>query len=53
VAAAEATLAIADAEEPPLRVFHGDQPLPLVRKEYANRIAEWEAWDDVSRKAFA
>ena len=53
VATAEAILAIADADEPPLRVFFGDQSLPLMRKEYANRIAEWEAWDDLSRKAFA
>ena len=52
-ATAAAILAIADAEEPPLRVFLGDQPLPLLRKEYANRIAEWEAWDEVARKAFA
>ena len=47
-----AILAIADAEEPPLRVFLGDQPLPLMRTEYAQRIAEWEAWDDLSRAAF-
>jgi NAD(P)-dependent dehydrogenase (short-subunit alcohol dehydrogenase family) len=47
-----AILAIADAEEPPLRVFLGDQPLPLLRREYAERIAEWEAWHDLSRKAF-
>jgi NAD(P)-dependent dehydrogenase (short-subunit alcohol dehydrogenase family) len=39
-------------EEPPLRVFLGDQPLPLLRTEYAQRIAEWEAWDDLSREAF-
>jgi hypothetical protein len=37
-----AILAIADAEEPPLRVFLGDQPLPLLRTEYARWIAEWE-----------
>jgi NAD(P)-dependent dehydrogenase (short-subunit alcohol dehydrogenase family) len=47
-----AILAIVDAEEPPLRVFFGDQPLPLLRTEYARRIAEWEAWDDLSRRAF-
>jgi len=47
-----AILAIADAEDPPLRVFLGDQPLPLLRTEYARRIAEWEAWDDLSRQAF-
>ena len=51
-ATAQAILAIVDAEEPPLRVFFGDQPLPLMRAEYAKRIEEWEAWDDVSRKAF-
>jgi NAD(P)-dependent dehydrogenase (short-subunit alcohol dehydrogenase family) len=48
-----AILAIADADEPPLRVFLGDQPLPLMRTEYAKRIEEWEAWDDLSRRAFA
>ncbi len=47
-----AILAIADADEPPLRVFLGDQPLPLLRAEYERRIAEWEAWDDLSRRAF-
>jgi hypothetical protein len=45
-------LAIADAEESALRVFLGDQPLPLLRTEYARRIAEWEVWDDLSRQAF-
>ncbi|MFI9560297.1 SDR family NAD(P)-dependent oxidoreductase [Nonomuraea endophytica] len=48
-----AILAIVDADEPPLRVFFGDQPLPLLRAEYARRIAEWEAWDDLSQSAFA
>jgi len=48
-----AILAIADADEPPLRVFLGEQPLPLMRTEYAKRIEEWEAWDDLSRRSFA
>jgi hypothetical protein len=48
-----AILAIADAEEPPLRVFLGDQPLPLRRTEYARRIAEWEAWDDLPARRSA
>ena len=30
----------------------GSQPLPLLRTEYAQRIAEWEAWDDLSRAAW-
>ena len=47
-----AILEIIDAQEPPLRVFFGDQPLPLLRTEYAQRVAEWEAWDDLSRRAF-
>lgn len=44
-----AILALVDAAEPPLRVFFGDVGLPMIRKEYANRIAEWEAWDGVSK----
>ncbi|WP_442874583.1 SDR family NAD(P)-dependent oxidoreductase [Amycolatopsis sp. NBC_00345] len=48
----EAILAVVDAEEPPLRIFFGDGPLPVIRQEYANRIAEWEQWDEVSRAAF-
>lgn len=36
----------------PLWVFFGDLPLPLLRAEYARRIAEWGAWDDLSRSAF-
>jgi hypothetical protein len=51
-ATGQAILAIADAEDPPLRVFPGDQPLPLPRTEYARRIGEWEAWHDLSRQAF-
>lgn len=46
-----AILAVVDAERPPLRIFFGDGPLPVIRKEYESRIAEWEAWDDVSRAA--
>ncbi|SEO64677.1 SDR family oxidoreductase [Amycolatopsis saalfeldensis] len=47
-----AILAVVDAEQPPLRIFFGDGPLPVIRQEYANRIAEWEQWDEVSRAAF-
>ncbi|TGV92697.1 short-chain dehydrogenase/reductase, partial [Mesorhizobium sp. M2E.F.Ca.ET.154.01.1.1] len=43
-----AMLAIVDAAEPPLRVFFGDGGLPMIRQEYANRIATWEKWDDRS-----
>lgn len=43
-----AMLAIVDAPEPPLRVFFGDVGLPMIRKEYANRLAEWEKWDHIA-----
>jgi NAD(P)-dependent dehydrogenase (short-subunit alcohol dehydrogenase family) len=47
----DAILAIADAEQPPLRVFLGGAALPLMRREYAGRIAEWERWNDLSESA--
>ena len=50
-ATAEAVLQIVDAENPPLRVFLGSENLPLVRAAYADRIAAWEAWKDVSNAA--
>jgi NAD(P)-dependent dehydrogenase (short-subunit alcohol dehydrogenase family) len=46
-----AILELVDAPEPPLRVFFGTGPLDIIRDEYARRIATWEAWDDVSRRA--
>ena len=46
-----AILAVVDAPEPPLRIFFGKGPLPLMQKEYAARLAEWEAWDAVSQAA--
>jgi NAD(P)-dependent dehydrogenase (short-subunit alcohol dehydrogenase family) len=46
-----AMLELVDADEPPLRVFLGTGPLDLIRGEYARRLAEWEQWDHLSRKA--
>ena len=43
-----AILEIVDAAEPPLRVFFGDGPFEMIKAEYAKRIAEWEAWNDLS-----
>lgn len=43
-----AMLALVDAEKPPLRVFFGDVGLPMIRQEYAARLAEWEAWDHIA-----
>lgn len=47
----EAIFQIADAENPPLRFFLGSHNLPWVRAAYANRLAEWEAWETVSNAA--
>ncbi len=46
-----AMLALVDAPEPPLRVFFGDVGLPMIKREYANRIAVWEKWDKVALMA--
>jgi NAD(P)-dependent dehydrogenase (short-subunit alcohol dehydrogenase family) len=50
-ATASALFRIVDAAEPPLRVFFGDAGLPMAKSEYAERIATWERWNDVSLEA--
>jgi short-subunit dehydrogenase len=50
-ATASALFRIVDAAEPPLRVFFGDAGLPLIQREYAERIGTWERWNDVSLEA--
>jgi len=50
-ATAEAILKIVDAEDPPLRFIVGNAMLPMVRAAYADRLATWEAWEDVSNAA--
>lgn len=47
----EAIFQIVDAQQPPLRFFLGSHGLPGVRKAYAERLATWEAWEDVSSSA--
>lgn len=42
---------LVDAENPPLRFFLGSHNLPWVRSAYAERLATWEAWEDVSNSA--
>jgi len=37
-----------DAENPPLRLSLGSNNLPWVRGAYAERMAEWEAWEAVA-----
>lgn len=50
-ATASALLKIVDAAEPPLRVFFGSAGLPMIKREYAERIATWEKWNDVALEA--
>jgi len=47
----EALFQMADSENPPLRFFLGSHNLPWVKTAYAERLAEWEAWADVSNAA--
>lgn len=50
-ATAEAILKIVDAETPPLRVFLGKLGLPRMKTIYAERIALWEKWSELSDAA--
>jgi NADP-dependent 3-hydroxy acid dehydrogenase YdfG len=47
----EALFKVIDAENPPLRFFLGSHNLPLVRAAYADRLATWDEWKDVSDSA--
>jgi NADP-dependent 3-hydroxy acid dehydrogenase YdfG len=47
----EAIFKIVDAENPPLRFNLGGHNLTWVRAAYAERLATWEAWQDVSNAA--
>jgi hypothetical protein len=48
---AAALFRIVDADEPPLRVFPGRDGLPMTRREYADRLATWEKWNNVALEA--
>ncbi len=47
----QALFKVIDSENPPLRFNLGSHNLELTRKTYAERLAEWEAWNDVSASA--
>lgn len=47
----EAIFKIVDSENPPLRFNLGSHNLPWVRAAYAERLAIWEEWQDVSNSA--
>lgn len=51
LATGPAILEVVDADDPPLRIFFGKNPLDMIRGEYARRIEEWERWDDLSKRA--
>lgn len=50
-ATAEAVLKLVDADHPPLRLGLGNTILPRARAAYTERLATWEAWDDVANAA--
>ena len=50
-ATAEVILRLVDSAEPPMRLFLGAMNLDVARKEYAERLATWEAWAEASRQA--
>jgi NAD(P)-dependent dehydrogenase (short-subunit alcohol dehydrogenase family) len=50
-ATAQAILKVVDSSEPPLRLFLGTMPLPLIKERYQQRLATWEQWKDVSEAA--
>jgi NAD(P)-dependent dehydrogenase (short-subunit alcohol dehydrogenase family) len=50
-ATSEAVLKLVDADDPPLRLGLGNSILPRARAAYAERLATWEAWEDVSNAA--
>ena len=52
-ATAKAILKLADAENPPLRLILGHEGIPMMRAVYADRLAKWEEWQDISDAAQA
>lgn len=50
-ATSEAILKLVDATTPPLRLILGKKMLPLAQAVYADRLATWDQWKDVSVKA--
>ena len=47
--AAQALLALVDAENPPVRLFLGDDALGLVEQKLDGMRAEIAAWEELSR----
>jgi NAD(P)-dependent dehydrogenase (short-subunit alcohol dehydrogenase family) len=51
VAAGPAILKLADADQPPLRVFFGTFPTMIIRGIYEKRLATWDEWKPLSVEA--
>ncbi|WP_405603119.1 SDR family NAD(P)-dependent oxidoreductase [Streptomyces sp. NBC_00081] len=49
--AGAALLQIVDAENPPLRVLFGTEPIEIIEPAYAQRLQTWTDWQHVSRTA--
>ena len=47
-ASAAAVMRIVVAEEPPLRVFFGSQPLAIAENDYQSRLSTWREWQPVA-----
>jgi len=50
-ATADAVLKLVDSSNPPLRLFLGKVAYPWVKQVYAERLATWEEWKEVSALA--
>jgi NAD(P)-dependent dehydrogenase (short-subunit alcohol dehydrogenase family) len=50
-AAAQALLAIVDADNPPLRILFGQGFYPMIQQAYASRLKTWDDWQDLSAAA--
>ncbi|MET7333609.1 SDR family NAD(P)-dependent oxidoreductase [Nonomuraea sp. NPDC005650] len=50
-AAAQALLALADTDDPPLRVLFGQGFYPMIQQAYADRLKTWADWQDLSAQA--
>ncbi|KDN16868.1 SDR family NAD(P)-dependent oxidoreductase [Amycolatopsis rifamycinica] len=50
-AAARALLKVVDAANPPLRVLFGQGFYPMIQQAYAERLATWDEWQELSAEA--
>jgi hypothetical protein len=50
-ATTDAILKLIDTPEPPLRLFLGKVAYPWAKGVYEQRLAEWDAWSEVSATA--